>query len=82
MKMATTVGISPTVSCCQKKIDLLMKRLEEKETMKSPVHAIDARMTCKVCGEVGHSGNDCPEIWGEAAYINNGYCWHLLRRTR
>jgi hypothetical protein len=30
-------------------------------------------MTCEVCGNVGHSGNDCPETRKEAQYINNGY---------
>ena len=27
--------------------------------------------TCKVCGDGGHSGNDCPETHEEAAYNNN-----------
>ena len=30
-------------------------------------------MTCEVYGEVGHSGNDCPETCEDAAYINNGF---------
>ncbi|XP_021321697.1 uncharacterized protein LOC110437551 [Sorghum bicolor] len=30
-------------------------------------------MTCEVCGEVGHSGNDCPETHEDAAYINNRF---------
>ena len=30
-------------------------------------------MTCEVCGDVGHSGNDCPETREEAAFINNGF---------
>jgi hypothetical protein len=29
-------------------------------------------MTCEVCGNVGHSGNDCPETGEEASFINNG----------
>jgi hypothetical protein len=60
------------------RIDLLMKRLEEraqdKEAMKGIVQALDSHMTCEVCGNVGHSGNDCPETREEAAYINNGFC--------
>ena len=60
------------------KIDLLMKRLEEraqdKEVMKGTVQALDSHMTCEVYGDVGHSGNDCPETHEEAAYINNGFC--------
>jgi hypothetical protein len=30
-------------------------------------------MTCEVCGDVGHSGNNCPETREEASYINNGF---------
>ena len=30
-------------------------------------------MTCEVCENVGHSGNDCPETHEEAAFINNGF---------
>ena len=47
------------------KIDLLLSRLNEraheKEAMKATVHAMDSQMTCEVYGEVGHSGNNCPE---------------------
>ena len=53
------------------KIDLLMKRLEENNQEK--VQSIDARMTCEVCAEVGHSGNDCPETREDVAYMNNGF---------
>ena len=46
-------------------IDILLKRLDdhaaEKEAMKSTVQAMDSHRTCEVCGEVGHSGNNCPE---------------------
>jgi hypothetical protein len=47
------------------KMDLLMKRLEEraqeKKVMKGTVQAMDSHITCEVCGNVGHSGNDCPQ---------------------
>jgi hypothetical protein len=60
------------------KIDLLMKILDdratEKEAMTSTVQAMDSHMMCEVCGDVGHSGNNCPETREEASYINNGYC--------
>ena len=59
------------------KIDLLLKRLDEraadKEEMKSTVNATDSQMTCEVCGEVGHSGNNYLETSEDAAYINNGF---------
>ena len=32
---------------------------------------MDTRMTCEVCGNSGHSGNDCPETREEAQFINN-----------
>jgi hypothetical protein len=34
---------------------------------------MDSHMTCEVCGEVGHSGNDYPETRDEASCINNGF---------
>jgi hypothetical protein len=59
------------------KIDLLLSRLNErayeKEAMKATVQAMDSHMTCEVCGEVGHLGNDYPETHEDAAYINNGF---------
>jgi len=59
------------------KIDLLLSRLNEraheKEAMKATVQVIDSHMTCEVCGEVGHLGNDCPETREDTAYINNGF---------
>ena len=59
------------------KIDLLMKRLEEcaqdKDAMIGTVQAMDSHMTCEVCGNIGHSGNDCPETREEAAFINSGF---------
>ena len=59
------------------KIDLLMKRLEEraqdKEAMKGNVQVLDSHMTCEVYGNISHSGNDCPETRKEATFINNGF---------
>jgi hypothetical protein len=60
------------------KIDLLLKRLgeraQEKEAMMGTVQAMDSHMTCEVCGNVGHSGNDCPKTREEVAFINNRFC--------
>ena len=51
------------------KMDLLMKKLEA--PTQEAVRAMDTRMTCEVCGNSGHSGNDCPETREEAQFINN-----------
>jgi len=44
------------------KIDLLMKRLDGQATDPTTgiVRAIDSRMTCEECGNVGHIGIHCP----------------------
>ena len=34
---------------------------------------MDSHMTCDVYGEVGHSGNNCPETHEDATYINNRF---------
>ena len=55
------------------KLDLLLKKLDEgnQQQMPIPVHAMNSYSTCEVCGNSGHSGNDCPETREDAAYINN-----------
>ena len=59
------------------KMDLLLKRLDErahkKEAMKATVQAMDSHMTCEVCDEVGHLETDYPKTHEEASYINNGF---------
>jgi hypothetical protein len=52
-------------------MDLLMKKLEASSNMET-TKIMDAHMTCEVCGNVGHSGNDCLETREEASFINNG----------
>jgi hypothetical protein len=45
------------------KMDLLMKRLDERAGEKKEVmHIHDSRMTCEECGDNGHSGSNCPEL--------------------
>jgi hypothetical protein len=54
------------------KLDLLMKRLDDQSKGDTQaVQAIDARMTCEVCGNTGHSGDDCPETREDVLYMNN-----------
>ena len=55
------------------KMDLLMKKLDEgnRQQMLVPVHAMNSYFTCEVCGDGGHSGNDCPDTREDTAYINN-----------
>jgi hypothetical protein len=53
------------------KMELLMKKLEASTNMET-AKIMDARMTCEVCGNMGHSGNDCLETREEANFINNG----------
>jgi hypothetical protein len=54
------------------KLDLIMKRLDEKTPEKKEVMQIfDSRMTCEECGNTGHTGNHCPELQEDVNYINN-----------
>jgi hypothetical protein len=53
------------------KMDLLIKKLEAQSNMET-AKIMDPRMMCEVCGNVGHSGNGCPETREEASFINNG----------
>ena len=64
------------------KLDLLLKHLGERAECKKHrenyAHAMESHFTCEVCGNEGHSGNDCPETREDAAYIiinnnNNRY---------
>ena len=44
------------------KMDLLMKKLEDRATEKQEVmHIHDSRMTREGCRNIRHSGNNCPE---------------------
>jgi hypothetical protein len=59
------------------KIDLLTKKLEDRANEKKEVmHIHDSRMTCEVCGGIGHSGSNCPKTQEDVNYINNNnnYC--------
>ena len=34
------------------------------------LQALETRMTCEVCGNIGHSGDNCPETQEEALFLN------------
>ena len=61
------------------KIDLLLKKFEDYSQDKAQMQtlqALEARITCKVCGNVGHSGDNCQDTQEEAPYLNgnsNGF---------
>jgi len=57
------------------KIDLLMKRLDGQATdpTTGTVQAIDSRMMCEECGNVGHMGINCLGTQEDASFINNGF---------
>ena len=56
------------------KMDLVMKRLDERTVEKKDVmHIHDSSMTCEECGETGHTGNNCQELREDVNYIINNY---------
>ena len=62
------------------KIDLHIKKFEDYSQDKArmqTLQALDAHMTCEVCRNTEHSGNDFPETQEEPMYLhgnnNNGF---------
>ena len=61
------------------KIDLLLKKFEDYSQDKDQIQtlqALETRMMCEIYGNVGHSGDNCPETQEEALYLdgnNNGF---------
>jgi hypothetical protein len=54
------------------KMDLLMKRIEDRANEKQEVmHIHDSHMTCEECGNTRYSGNNCPETHEDVNFINN-----------
>jgi hypothetical protein len=56
------------------KIDLLMKKLEDRANEKKEVmHINNSRMTCEECENTRHSRNNCPKIQEDVNFVNNNY---------
>jgi hypothetical protein len=54
------------------KMDLFMKRLDERASKKNEVmHIYDSLMTCEECGDTGHLGSNCPKLQEDVNYFNN-----------
>jgi hypothetical protein len=59
------------------KMNLLMKRLEDKAPEKREVMQLsESCMTCEECGNTGHSGSQCPRREEDVNYINNNNQYH------
>ena len=60
------------------KLDLLIKKMEQgsKQLIHAPVYAMGSHFTCEVCGNDGHSENDCPKTREDCAYLNNNNRHH------
>jgi hypothetical protein len=60
------------VNILSAKMDLLMKRLDERADEKKEVmHIHDFHMTCEECRDTGHSGSNFPELQEDVNYLNN-----------
>ena len=56
------------------KMDLLMKKLEDRANEKQEVmHVHDSHMMCEECGNTGHLGNNCHKSQEDVNFINNNY---------
>ena len=59
------------------KMDLLMKKLEDRANEKQEVmHIYDSRMTCEVYGNTEHLGNNCPKTHEDVNFVNNNNYFH------
>jgi len=62
------------------KMDLLMKRLDERTVEKKEVmHIHDSGMTCEECGETRHTCTNYPELTEDVNYNNNNYYYYYYR---
>ena len=62
------------------KIDLLLKKFEDNSQDKAQMQtlqALEARMTCEVCGNIKHLDDNCQETQEEAMYLNGNNTYVL-----
>jgi hypothetical protein len=65
------------------KMDLLMKRLDERDQLKKEVmHIHDSRMTCEECGGTGRTGSNYPKVQEGVNYINNNINYRPQQNQR
>jgi hypothetical protein len=58
-------------------MDLLIKKLEDRANEKKEVmHIYDSCMICEECGDIGHSGNNCPKICEDVNFVYNNNYYH------
>jgi len=57
------------------KIYLLLQRMDGQVANPNmgTVQVVNSHTSYEVCGDDGHSGNNCPKTQEEAAYVNNGF---------
>ena len=68
------------------KMDLLMKRLDERTVEKKEVmHIHDSGMTCEECGETRHTCTNYPKLREDVKYIknnNNNYYYYCPQQNQ
>jgi hypothetical protein len=71
------------VNMLSAKMDLLMKRLDERAGEKNKVmHIHDSCMTCEECGETWHLGNNFPGLQEDVNYVNNNYYYYRPQQNQ
>jgi transcription initiation factor IIE alpha subunit len=59
------------------KMDMLMKKLDERDQQKREVmHIHDSHMTCEEYGGTSHTGSNCPKVQEDVNYIDNNANYH------
>ena len=67
------------------KIDLLLKKFEDYSQEKAQMQTLQALkvcMTCEVCWNLGHLGDNCQETQEEALYLNGTIAGFVHKEVR